>query len=57
MKNWDYEEATERVYMAYYVANKLGTDASLNEISSLIDEWDNSNVNPFLKKTFNINER
>ena len=51
----DYEKATERVYMAYYVANKLKADASLNEISSLIDEWDHSDMNPFLKKTFNPN--
>jgi hypothetical protein len=57
MKYWDYEEATERVYMASYVANRLGIDTSLNEISSLVDEWDNSGVNPFLKKTFNTNKK
>ena len=39
MKNWSYEEATERVYMASYVADRLGTDASLNEIMILNDHY------------------
>ena len=50
MKNWSYEEATERVYMASYVADRLETDASLNEISRLIDEWDVHECNPFFKR-------
>ena len=50
MRNWNYEEATERIYMACYVAQELGLEVSLSQVSDLVDEWDSHKENKFVKR-------